>query len=144
LDPRDVGDRRGRRSGRAHERAAESASRTDAWRRSRRARLRPVRGRQMKMHADEVHSDAALVRRLLAEQFPDWAGLPVEPVRFFGTDNAIYRLGEELSVRLPRREHNVRALEKERIWLPRLAPQLPLAVPLPLAAGKPGAGYPFD
>jgi aminoglycoside phosphotransferase (APT) family kinase protein len=97
-----------------------------------------------RMHADEVHTDAELVRRLLAEQFPEWAGLPVEPVRYFGTDNAIYRLGDELSVRLPRREHNVAQLEKERIWLPRLAPRLPLAIPVPVAFGKPGAGYPFD
>lgn len=98
----------------------------------------------MKMHPDEVHTDAELVRRLLAEQFPEWAGLPVEPVRFFGTDNAIYRVGEELSARLPRREHDVRQLEKERVWLPRLAPLLPLAVPLPVAFGAPGFGYPFD
>lgn len=98
----------------------------------------------MKMHPDEVHTDAELVRRLLAEQFPEWAGLPVEPVRFFGTDNAIYRVGEELSARLPRREHDVRQLGKERVWLPRLAPLLPLAVPLPVAFGAPGAGYPFD
>jgi aminoglycoside phosphotransferase (APT) family kinase protein len=97
-----------------------------------------------RMHADEVHTDVELVRRLLAERFPEWAELPVEPVRFFGTDNAIYRLGEELSVRLPRREHNVQQLEKERNWLPLLAPRLPLAVPLPVAFGKPGAGYPFD
>src|SRR5439155_18935259 len=96
------------------------------------------------MHADEVHTDVELVRRLLAEQFPEWAELPVEPVRYFGTDNAIYRLGPELSVRLPRSEHNVAQLEKERVWLRRLAPLLPLAVPLPLALGAPGAGYPFD
>jgi len=96
------------------------------------------------MHADEVHTDVELVRRLLAEQFPEWAELPVEPVRFFGTDNAIYRLGEELSVRLPRREHNVQQLEKERVWLPLIAPRLPLAVPVPVSFGKPGAGYPFD
>lgn len=97
-----------------------------------------------RMHADEVHTDVELVKALLAEQFPEWAELPVEPVRFFGTDNAIYRLGEELSARLPRREHDVRQLEKERVWLPRLAPLLPLAVPLPVASGTPGAGYPFD
>src|SRR2546429_6375296 len=87
------------------------------------------------MHADEVHTDVELVRRLLAEQFPEWAELPVEPVRFFGTDNAIYRLGEELSVRLPRREHNVQQLEKERVWLPLIAPRLPLAVPVPGRGG---------
>jgi aminoglycoside phosphotransferase (APT) family kinase protein len=54
------------------------------------------------MHADEVHTDAALVRALVAAQFPHWAELPVEPVRSSGTDNTIYRLDHELAVRLPR------------------------------------------
>jgi aminoglycoside phosphotransferase (APT) family kinase protein len=96
-----------------------------------------------KMHADELETDAALVRRLLAVQFPNWADLPVEPVPFFGTDNAIYRLGNDMAVRLPRRKKNVATLEKERRWLPTLAPHLPLAVPLPLARGAPAEDYPF-
>ena len=97
----------------------------------------------MRMHVDEVNIDRALVRRLVAAQFPDWTGLPIEPVRFFGTDNAIYRLGDDLAVRLPRREKNVETLEKELRWLPELAPQLPLPIPAPVAVGEPGAGYPF-
>jgi aminoglycoside phosphotransferase (APT) family kinase protein len=97
-----------------------------------------------RMHADEVDIDAALVGRLVASQFPEWADLPLEPVRFFGTDNAIYRLGDEMAVRLPRRRQNVVQLEKERRWLPQLAARLPLAVPVPLAAGQPGDGYPFE
>jgi aminoglycoside phosphotransferase (APT) family kinase protein len=96
-----------------------------------------------KMHADEVDTDAALVGRLLAEQFPHWADLPIEPVRPFGTDNALYRLGDDMVVRLPRRERTSGTLEKERLWLPRLAPLLPLAVPVPLAEGLPAEGYPF-
>jgi aminoglycoside phosphotransferase (APT) family kinase protein len=96
-----------------------------------------------KMHADEVDTDVALVGRLLASQFPDWADLPIEPVPFFGTDNAIYRLGDDMAVRLPRRQKNAVQLEKERRWLPRLAPLLPLTVPVPLAVGRPGHGYPF-
>jgi aminoglycoside phosphotransferase (APT) family kinase protein len=95
------------------------------------------------MHADEVDTDAALVRRLLASQFPDWADLPIELVSFFGTDNAIYRLGTDMAVRLPRRQHNAAQLDKERRWLPRLAPLLPLAVPVPLAVGEPADGFPF-
>ena len=95
------------------------------------------------MHADEVDTDVSLVRRLLAAQFPQWAHLPIEPVRPFGTDNANYRLGNDMVVRLPRQERTSRTLEKERHWLPRLAPLLPLAVPVPLAAGMPGEGYPF-
>lgn len=97
----------------------------------------------MRMHVDEVDIDQALVRRLVAAQFPDWAELPIEPVRFFGTDNAIYRLGDELAVRLPRREKNVETLKKELRWLPELAPQLPLPIPTPVAVGAPGAGYPL-
>ena len=95
------------------------------------------------MHADEVDTDVTLVRRLLGTQFPQWADLPIEAVRPFGTDNANYRLGNEMVVRLPRHERTSRTLEKERQWLPRLAPLLPLAVPIPLAAGMPGEGYPF-
>lgn len=60
-----------------------------------------------KMHADEADIDAALVGRLLAAQFPDWADLPIEPVRSAGTDNALYRLGDELVVRLPRDRKSV-------------------------------------
>jgi aminoglycoside phosphotransferase (APT) family kinase protein len=96
------------------------------------------------MHADEVDIDAGLVGRLLASQFPAWADLPVEPVPFFGTDNAIYRLGSDMAVRLPRRQKNTEQLKKERRWLPRLAPLLPLAIPVPLAIGQPAEGYPCE
>ena len=95
------------------------------------------------MHADEVDTDAALVGRLLAAQFPEWADLRVKPVRPLGTDNTLYRLGDDMVVRLPRRERNSGTLEQERRWLPRLAPLLPLAVPVPLAEGMPDEGYPF-
>jgi len=61
-----------------------------------------------KMHADEVHTDVSLVGRLVAAQFPQWADLEIEPVRSSGTDNAIYRLGDNMAVRLPRRQRNTR------------------------------------
>ena len=96
------------------------------------------------MHADEVDTDPALVHRLLADQFPQWADLRIEPVESAGTDNALYRLGDDMVVRLPRRERTGETLKKERQWLPRLAPLLPLAVPLPLADGLPADGYPFE
>ena len=99
--------------------------------------------RAPKMHADEVDVDVAVVRRLVAEQLPRWAELPLEPVLPWGTDNALYRLGSELVIRLPRTPRTVGTLEKERTWLPRLAPHLPVAVPVPVAEGAPGAGYPF-
>jgi aminoglycoside phosphotransferase (APT) family kinase protein len=95
------------------------------------------------MHSDEVDIDIPLVRGLLAAQFPQWASLPIEPVHPLGTDNALYRLGDDMVVRLSRRERTSRTLEKERYWLPRLAPLLPVAVPLPLADGMPGEGYTF-
>ena len=94
-----------------------------------------------KMHADEVDIDEALVRRLLAGQFPQWAELPIVPVASAGTVNAIYRLGDDMVVRLPRVQRYARDLQKEYDWLPKLAPHLPLAVPQPLAIGDPGEGY---
>jgi aminoglycoside phosphotransferase (APT) family kinase protein len=96
------------------------------------------------MHADEVQTDAALVGRLLAAQFPQWAELPIQPVPSWGTDNALYRVGDDMVARLPRIERTVGTLRKERVWLPRLAPLLPLGVPVPLADGSPGEGYPFE
>ena len=95
------------------------------------------------MHADEVETDVTLVGRLLAAQFPQWADLPLEPVPSAGTDNAIYRLGNEMAVRLPRIHWATGQVEKEHRWLPRLAPFLPLTIPVPLAKGAPGEGYPW-
>lgn len=96
-----------------------------------------------KMHDDERETDVALVRRLLAAQFPQWAALPITPASSTGTDNALYRLGGELVVRLPRIEDATGQADKEFAWLPRLAPHLPLAIPVPLALGTPGEGYPW-
>jgi aminoglycoside phosphotransferase (APT) family kinase protein len=95
------------------------------------------------MHADEVDTDVSLVRRLIASQFPRWANLPIEPVSSAGTDNALYRLGGDMVVRLPRIRGAVGQVEKEHRWLPRFAPRLPLSVPAPLAKGEPDKGYPF-
>ncbi|MFI6932115.1 aminoglycoside phosphotransferase family protein [Streptomyces sp. NPDC050287] len=87
--------------------------------------------------------DAPLVRRLLTAQFPQWAHLPVTPVERSGMDNATFRLGSDLSVRLPRYAHWVGQVEREHRWLPRLAPRLPLPVSEPVAQGSPGEGYPY-
>jgi aminoglycoside phosphotransferase (APT) family kinase protein len=86
--------------------------------------------------------DAAQVARLVASQFPQWAGLPVTPVASAGTDNAMYRLGHALVVRLPRIPSAVADVDKEQRWLPQLAPALPLAVPVPLGLGAPDALFP--
>jgi aminoglycoside phosphotransferase (APT) family kinase protein len=96
-----------------------------------------------RMHADEVGTDASLVRRLLVTQFPRWADLPIRAVRSAGTDNALYRLGDDKVVRLPRLRGAARHIEKERRWLPGFAPLLPLDIPVPVAVGEPGEGYPW-
>jgi aminoglycoside phosphotransferase (APT) family kinase protein len=88
-----------------------------------------------KMHDNEVDTDASLVRRLLAAQFPQWADLPITPVNSAGTDNAIYRLGDDMAVRLPRIHWAVGQVDKEHQWLPRLAPFLPLAISSPAREG---------
>lgn len=84
-----------------------------------------------------------LVERLIAEQFPQWARLPVRPVDLDGWDNRTFRLGDEMSVRLPSAEGYSGQVPKEHAWLPRLAPLLPLPIPAPLAMGRPGQGYPW-
>jgi aminoglycoside phosphotransferase (APT) family kinase protein len=95
------------------------------------------------MHEGEVKVDEDLVARLIRGQFPELAELPIRRVEPWGTDNAIYRLGDELVARLPRMAwaEGQPALEHE--WLPVLAPELPIAVPEPVALGRPSGPYPF-
>ncbi len=97
----------------------------------------------LKMHADEVPTDTALVRRLLAGQFPEWADLPIRLVDSYGTDHDIYRLGKHLAARLPRIGWATGQAAMEARWLPRLAAHLPLAVPKVVGLGEPAEGYPF-
>ncbi|MFI8518727.1 aminoglycoside phosphotransferase family protein [Streptomyces sp. NPDC085481] len=85
--------------------------------------------------------DASLVRRLIAAQFPQWAGLPVRRVDSAGTDNEMFRLGDRLVVRIPKAEWAAGQVEKEQRWLPFLAPGLPLDVPVPVGKGVPGEGF---
>jgi aminoglycoside phosphotransferase (APT) family kinase protein len=96
-----------------------------------------------KMHPDERLTDVSLVRRLLARHFPPWADLPIGPVESAGTSNALYRLGEDMVVRLPRTGSAAGQVLKEQRWLPVLAPHLPLTIPVPLAKGGPAEGYPW-
>ena len=98
----------------------------------------------MKMHDGEVDIDAGLVGRLVAEQFPHLADLPITEVRSTGTVNAIYRLGDRLCARLPRVAEWAPDLDREWRWLPELAPRLPLRVPEPVCRGRPGGSYPFS
>ncbi len=94
------------------------------------------------MHVDQLEIDQSLVRRLLAGQFPQWADLSIERVDSDGTENAIYRLGDELAIRLPYRAARTTLVDKDHRWLPILAPHLPLPIPVPLAKGTPAEGYP--
>lgn len=91
--------------------------------------------------ASEVEIDASLVHSLLAAQHPDLAHLPLHLVDA-GWDNVIFRLGEQLSVRLPRRHLAATFIEHEQIWLPQL-PTLPIPIPLPYRLGCPDQGYPW-
>jgi aminoglycoside phosphotransferase (APT) family kinase protein len=95
------------------------------------------------MHEDEIDVDEALVERLLATQLPDLADLPLTIVEPWGTDNAIWRLGDDFVVRLPRIHWATEQVDWEAMWLPRIAVQLPVAVPEPIAVGEPGHGYPY-
>ncbi|MBX3287223.1 MAG: phosphotransferase, partial [Actinobacteria bacterium] len=95
------------------------------------------------MHADEVAVDDLLVGQLVADQFPRWAHLPIERVASTGTDYAVFRLGTDLALRLPRIGWSVDQVHRDAEWLPRLAPLLPFAVPEPVAVGEPGHGFPF-
>ena len=96
-----------------------------------------------RLHEDQVDTDVDLLRRLLADQLPEWADLPVRRVREFGTDHHLYRLGEDLVARLPIIGWAVDQAHSDATWLPRLAPHLPVALPVPLAVGEPGHGYPY-
>ncbi len=98
---------------------------------------------RQKMHGDEVDIDTDLVVRLVASQFPAWAGLPVEEVPSAGTVNGIYRLGPDLIIRLPRSHTYATDVEDDLKVLVPLAGRLPLEIPTILAIGRPGEGYPF-
>ncbi len=87
--------------------------------------------------------DTALVRRLIAMQFPEWAELAIRPVEFGGWDNRTFHLGAAMTVRLPSAAHYAEQVAKEQRWLPILAPQLPLPIPVPLAMGRADESYPW-
>lgn len=95
------------------------------------------------MHPGLHPIDDDLVRRLIAGQFPQWAGLAVERFPSGGTVNAMYRLGDGMVVRLPLVKGGAKDVSMEQEWLPHLAPQLPTAIPEVLGDGEPAEGYPW-
>jgi aminoglycoside phosphotransferase (APT) family kinase protein len=108
----------------------------------------PAEGEQVISKSDDESGrkwpiDARLVTRLVASQFPQWAGLAITPVESDGRDNTTFRLGAHMSVRLPSAAEYTAQVDKENRWLPILAPQLPLPIPVPLALGEPAEGYPW-
>ena len=98
---------------------------------------------QASMDFDKQLIDETLVRRLVATQFPQWKNLAVRAVARSGWDNRTFHLGEEMLVRLPSAARYAGQVEKEHIWLPRLAPSLPRSIPTPQAMGEPAEGYPW-
>ena len=96
-----------------------------------------------RMPAAEVPIDATLVRALLQEQHEDLSSLPLVEAGE-GWDNKLFRLGDELLVRLPRRQMAAALVEHEQRWLPTLAPHLPLPVPTPVRVGRRGCGFPWS
>jgi aminoglycoside phosphotransferase (APT) family kinase protein len=91
---------------------------------------------------ERITVEAEQVCLLIEQQFPQWAGLPIEPVANGGWDNWTFHLGTDMVVRLPSAAEYAQAVEKEHRLLPVLAPQLPLPIPVPLAKGKPSTDYP--
>ncbi|WP_426564602.1 aminoglycoside phosphotransferase family protein [Angustibacter sp. McL0619] len=96
-----------------------------------------------RLHADEVDIDDPLARELVDGQLPQYSALPLRRVVSGGTDNAVFRLGDELALRLPVHPGAVGGLLKEVRWLPMLAPQVSLSVPEVVEVGEPTQHYPF-
>jgi len=93
-------------------------------------------------HIDAASIDGTLVGALLAEQFPEWSGLPLRLMERGGNDHRMFRLGDDLSVRLPSAPGYVPQVEKEQTWLPVLAPSLPLPIPEVRGIGRPSDLFP--
>ncbi|GAB2794350.1 aminoglycoside phosphotransferase family protein [Streptomyces chlorus] len=96
----------------------------------------------MTLHENEIPVDESVVRSLLKAQRPEWADLSLSPAGA-GTDNTMYRLGDDLLIRLPRTSGNGESLRKELDWLPRLAPLLSCPIPEPVHAGTPTNDFPL-
>ncbi|MBI1327210.1 MAG: phosphotransferase [Alphaproteobacteria bacterium] len=93
--------------------------------------------------SDRLEIQDSTVRELLKEQFPAWSDLPISPVKKSGWDNRTFHLGQDKLVRLPSAQRYAAQVEKEQRWLPKLAPELTVEIPQPLAIGRPSAIYPW-
>ncbi|TWP33223.1 aminoglycoside phosphotransferase family protein [Leekyejoonella antrihumi] len=95
------------------------------------------------MHVGEIAISDELVRRLVDQQFPNWASYALTRLPPVGTDNQLFRLGDELLIRMPRIDWAADSAEREYTWLPRLAPHLSTPIPAPIELGRPAEGYPW-
>jgi len=93
------------------------------------------------LHENEIPIEVRLVRKLVDDQFPDYAGLPLHRLGASGSTNVLFRLGDELLVRLPRQPGGSVAIGKERRWSGEIGRQLPVAVPEIVAIGEPAFGF---
>lgn len=94
------------------------------------------------LHDDHLPITTDLVRRLVERSFPEHAGLTITPLNVSGSTNALYRLGDDFLVRLPRQPGGSASIDKEARWLPFVAPHLTVPVPEVVGVGDPAHGYP--
>jgi aminoglycoside phosphotransferase (APT) family kinase protein len=94
------------------------------------------------LHSDEIPIDVELVRRMVRRALPSHADAPVHRLASTGSTNALFRLGDDLLVRLPRQPGGSAAIAKEAAWLPVIGPRLPVSVPDVVAVFEPDGEYP--
>ena len=97
----------------------------------------------MTAQLNRLQIPVTLVRELIAEQFPQWSHLPISPVPVGGWDNRTFRLGKEMSIRLPSAEEYAEKVHIEQQWLPFLARYMSSPIPIPIAIGQPSKNYPW-
>lgn len=95
------------------------------------------------MSLDTFNITVALVSQLIAEQFPQWADLPIRPVAVSGWDNRTFHLGDNMSVRLPSGQEYAAQVLKEQTWLPILSEHVSIPISQMIAMGQPSPNYPF-
>lgn len=95
------------------------------------------------MHDNEFTVDEDLVISLLKQQYPDLLKFSISKIKHYGTDNAIFRIGKEYVIRLPRFNCAAKQIEKEQIWLPKFEGLLPFKIPVPIKVGNPSEEFPY-
>lgn len=98
----------------------------------------------MKMHTNEIAVDATLVKELLITQFPQFKDMSIVPIKSIGTDNAIFKIGNNLCVRLPRKKDMFLTINGYIQWVNPIVQQLPLKISTLMLPGKPQGKYPYN